>query len=73
MEADVQGSNFLLVNISTANKVQEQCHFFDNLNNIIENFIVDKEQKIVMGGDFNTAFDSDLNCSGGNPSQKDFS
>lgn len=57
----MQGSNFLLVNISTANKVQEQCHFFDNLNNIIENFIVDKEQKIVMGGDFNTAFDSDLN------------
>lgn len=73
MEADVQGWNFLLVNISTANKVQEQCHFFDNLNNIIENFIVDKEQKIVMGGDFNTAFDSDLNYSGGNPSQKDFS
>ena len=49
MEADVQGSYFLFVNIYALNKVQEQCHFFDNLNNIIENFDVDKEQKIVIG------------------------
>ena len=31
MEAVVQGSNFLLVNIYAPNKVQEQCLFFDNL------------------------------------------
>ena len=66
MEADVQGSNFLFVNIYAPNKVQEQCYFFDNLNNI-----VNKEQKIVIGGDFNTALDSDLNCSGGNPFRKE--
>ena len=48
MEAVVQGSNFLLVNIYAPNKVQEQCLFFDNLNNIIENFVVDNEQKIVI-------------------------
>ena len=42
--------------------------FFDNLNKIIENFVVDKEQKkIVIGGDFNITLDSDLDCSGGNP------
>ena len=46
--------------------------FFDNLNKIIENFVVDKEQKkMVIGGDFNIALDSDLDCSGGNPSKKD--
>ena len=46
--------------------------FFDNLNKIIENFIVNKEQKkIVIGGDFNIGLDSDLDCSGGNPSKKD--
>ena len=46
--------------------------FFDNLNKIIENFVVDKEQKkIVIGGDFNIALDSDLDCSGGNASKKD--
>ena len=71
MEADVQGSNFLFVNIYAPNKVQEQCYFFDSLNNIIENFVVNKEQKIVIGGDFNTALDSDLDCSGGNPFRKE--
>ena len=53
------------------NKVQEQCLFFDNLNNIIENLVVDNEQKIVIGGDFNIALDSHLDCSGGNPFKKD--
>ena len=72
VEADVQGSNFLFVNVYAPNKVQEQCLFFNNLNKIIENFVVDKEQKkIVIGGDFNIALDSDLDCSGGNPSKKD--
>ena len=71
MEADVQGSDFWLVNVYAPNKVQEQCLFFDNLNNVIENFVVDKEQKIVIGGDFNIALDSDLDCSGGNPFKKD--
>ena len=51
VEADVQGSNFLFVNVYAPDKVQEQCLFFDNLNEIIENFVVDKEQKkIVIGG-----------------------
>lgn len=71
MEADVQGSNFLFVNIYALNKVQEQCHFFNNLNKTIENFVVDKEHKIVVGRDFNVALASDLDCSGGNPPEKD--
>ena len=45
MEADVQGSDFLLVNVYAPNKVQEQSLFFYNLNNVIENFVVDKEKR----------------------------
>ena len=30
MEAEVQGSLFLFVNIYAPNKVQDQCHFFEN-------------------------------------------
>ena len=71
MEADVQGSLFLFVNIYAPNKVQDQCQFFDNLNKKIEDFVVNKEHRIILGGDFNVTFDSDLDCSGGKPFKKD--
>ena len=70
IEADVQSSNFLFVNTYAPNKVQEQCRFFDNLNKAIENFVVDKENKIIIGGDFDVTLDSNLDCAGGNPSNK---
>ena len=71
IEAEVQGSAYLLVNIYAPNKVQEQCHFFQNVNKSIENLVVDKEHKIFIGGDFNVALNSELDCSGGSPSKKD--
>ena len=40
MEAEVQGSLFLFVNIYAPNKIQEQCSFFDNLNKDIEDCVV---------------------------------
>ena len=55
MEAEVQSSNFLFVNIYAPNKVQEQCQFFDKLNKTIEDLVVNDEHKIVIGGDFNVA------------------
>ena len=36
IEAEVQGSPFLFVNIYGPNKVQDQCRFFDKLNKNIE-------------------------------------
>ena len=71
MEADVQGSLFLFVNIYAPNKVQDQCQFFASLNKKIEDFVVNKEHRIILGGDFNVTFDSDLDCSGGKPCKKD--
>ena len=67
MEAEEQGSSFLFVNIYASNKVQDQCRFFENLNKNIEDFVVNKEHRIIVGGDFNVALDSDLDCSGGKP------
>ena len=57
IEAEVQSSAFLLVSIYAPNKVQEQCDFFGNVNK--------------TGGDFNVVLDTDLDCSGGNPSKND--
>ena len=70
MEAEVQGSPFLFVNIYAPNKTQDQCCFFDKLNKSIED-CVDKELKIILGGDFNVTLDSDLDCSGGRPFTED--
>jgi len=71
MEADVQGSPYLFVNIYAPNKTQDQCRFFDKLNNSIEDYVANKELKIILGGDFNVTLDSDLDCSGGGPFTKD--
>ena len=71
IDATVQGSDFLLVNIYAPNKVQEQCEFFSGLEKMVEEFNTSAEQKIVVGGDFNVAIDPDLDCSGGNPTKKD--
>ena len=71
IDATVEGSDFLLVNIYAPNKVQEQCEFFSGLETMVEEFNTSAEQKIVVGGDFNVAIDPDLDCSGGNPTKKD--
>ena len=49
MEAEVQGSLLLFVNIYAPNKVQDQCHFFENLNKNIEDFVINKQHRIIVG------------------------
>ena len=71
MEAEVQGSLFLFVNIYAPNKVQDQRRFFEDLNQNIEGFVVNKEHRIIVGGDFNVTLDSDFDCSGGKSFRKD--
>ena len=71
MEAVVQESSYLFVNIYAPNRTQDQCRFFDKLNNNIEDCVANKELKIILGGAFNVTFDSDLDCSGGRPFTKD--
>ena len=71
MEAVAQESSYLFVNIYAPNRTQDQCRFFDKLNNNIEDCVANKELKIILGGDFNVTFDSDLDCSGGRPFTKD--
>ena len=70
-EADIQGSLFLFVNIYAPYKVQDRCQFFDNLNKKIEDFVVNEEHRIILGGDFNVTFDSDVDCSGSKPFKTD--
>ena len=41
IEVELQGSNFLFVNIYSPNKTQQQSHFFDNLNKTLDEFVKD--------------------------------
>ena len=50
--------------------VQNQCCFYDNLNKNIEENIIEKDNRIVMGGDFNVTLKPVWDCSGGNQSKK---
>ena len=47
MEAEVQGSPFLFVNVYAPNKTQDQCCFFDKLNDSIEDCDANKELTII--------------------------
>jgi len=44
--------------------------FYENLNKKIEENIVGKENKIIIGGDFNVTLDPAWDCSGGNQTKK---
>ena len=70
MAAEVQGSSFLFVNIYAQNSVQDQCCFYDNLNKNIEENIIEKDNRIILGGDFNVTLNPVWDCSGGNQSKK---
>ena len=45
--------------------------FFENLNKNIKDFVVNKEHRIIVGGDLNVTLDSDLDCSGRKPFKKE--
>ena len=70
MEAEVQGCSFLPVNIYVPNIIQDQCCFYENLNKNIEENIIEKENRIVLGGDFNVTLNPVWDCSRGNQTKK---
>ena len=55
IEAEVQGSPFLFVNIYAPNKVQDQSRFFDKLNKNIEDCVLNEELRIILGEDLNVS------------------
>ena len=49
IEAEVQGSPFLFVNIYAPNKVQDQCRFFDKLRKILKTASLMKSLELFSG------------------------
>ena len=67
----VQGSNYIMGNVYAPNKIQEQCSFFEKLQQKLDNLVTGQNQRITIGGDFNVVRDLDLDSSGGSPKEKE--
>ena len=65
LEALIQDSPFLLVNLYAPTKSHEQCFFFDRVTSVLEDMRFDPNCQFIIGGDFNTHLDSNLNNLGG--------
>ena len=71
IEAKVQDYPFLFVNLYAPNKTNEQLTFFEEIGEELDNFCLEDDCNIVIGGDFNAIFDPDLDGNGGNPKRKE--
>ena len=67
LDANIQDTPFLLVNIYAPNTTNEQITYFEALRKQIEDIENNADHKILMGGDYNIVLDTTLDSSGGNP------
>ena len=70
LEAIIQETPFLFINIYAPNKCAEQCEFFKTIAEEIKSCAL-ADYSIVVGGDFNVIFDQDIDGSGGVKKKKD--
>ena len=66
----IQDRLFLLANLYNPNKEPQQIEVMDNFISIIKSIDKDHECEIVLGGDFNFIFNTELESDGGNPKLK---
>jgi len=52
LNVTVQGTDYIMGNIYSPNKIKEQCTFFDELQQKLDNFITGQNQRIVYWGRF---------------------
>ena len=50
LEAEIQDSPFVLLNIYAPNKCAEQCVFFSELSEELKDFVTDADKSVVVGG-----------------------
>ena len=70
LNATVKGVKYVLANNYAPNEVRDQCTYFNKLQDRLDCIISSPEQKNVIGGDLKVTFDSNLDCLGGSPAQK---
>ena len=69
LDAIIDGSKFILINVYNANTENEQGKTLSNLITLLES-IYNQDKASICGGDFNLFFDKTLECDKGNPKLK---
>ena len=49
LDVTVQGSNYIMGNIYAPNKTKEQCSFFEDLQQKLDDFVTCQNQRIIIG------------------------
>ena len=71
IDALIQGSPFLLLNIYSPNKTSEQCTFFANILSVLDETDLNSSSQLIIGGDFNVHLDAGMDNEGGRVEKKD--
>ena len=67
IEALIDDTEFLLINLCNANTENDQQPTFSELTNLLENFFLTKNIPIIFAGDFHLFLNRSLETKGGNP------
>ena len=66
----INDSERILINLYNANTEKEQIEVLSNLSAQLKTFVINQNKHIIMAGDFNLFFNSNLDAAGGNPTLK---
>ena len=70
LDAQIDGSDFLFINIYNANTEKEQVSVLNELTTILSYFENTLNHNVIFAGDFNIFFDASLNARGGKSTLK---
>ena len=70
IEALIDYTEFILINLYSANTENDQLTTFSELTNMLENFDLTENKPIIFAGDFNLFLDRSSEAKGGNPCLK---
>ena len=70
LKVTIQGSNFILINIYNANIEQEKLTALNQLDEFLDTIEINRDTRILLGGDLNFIHDLLLDADRGKPSLK---
>ena len=70
LDARIDGSDFLLINIYNANTEKEQVSVLNEPTTILSYFENTLNHNVIFAGDFNIFFDASLDAKGATPTLK---